>query len=212
MQAAHVQRKMPLPECGSIDQAMLLELTDSYLKSLIFETTGKLGPEVDSSAPFAELGIDSFYVLKIIRRLEADFGRLPKTLLFENFTIQDLANYFVSKHQQTLAIKFAGNHNVSEKLTASSEATAPIPEESVAEAEAAAVAIVPAPAAPEVRGRSSLREPARSETKSRENRSRQRGEKERQLAHIPGLRVAARHSYNGNVTSGQLSFLLASLP
>ena len=107
MQAAHVQRTMPLPEEGNIDQATLLELTDSYLRSLISETTGKLGPAVDSSAPFAELGIDSFYVLKIIRRLEEDFGRLPKTLLFENFTIQDLANYFVSKHQQTLAIKFA---------------------------------------------------------------------------------------------------------
>jgi len=107
MEAAHVQRTMPLPEGGNIDQAMLLELTDSYLRSLISETTGKLGPAIDSSAPFAELGIDSFYVLKIIRRLEEDFGRLPKTLLFENFTIQDLANYFVSKHQQTLTIKFA---------------------------------------------------------------------------------------------------------
>jgi len=70
MEAAHVQRTMPLPEEGSIDQAMLLELTDSYLRSLIFETTGKLGPTIDSSAPFAELGIDSSYVLKIISRLE----------------------------------------------------------------------------------------------------------------------------------------------
>src|ERR1041385_2933567 len=107
MQAAQVQRTMPLLERGSIDQAMLLELTDSYLRSLILETTGKPGLVIDSSAPFAELGIDSFYVLKIIRRLEADFGRLPKTLLFENFTIQDLANYFVNKHQQTLADKCA---------------------------------------------------------------------------------------------------------
>ena len=130
MQAAHVQRTMPLPEGGSIDQATLLELTDSYLRSLISETTGKLGPAIDSSAPFAELGIDSFYVLKIIRRLEADFGTLPKTLLFENFTIQDLANYFVSKHQQTLAIKFAPKHQVWEKGTGASEAVAPIPQES----------------------------------------------------------------------------------
>src|ERR1041385_3706406 len=107
MQAAQVQRTMPLLERGSIDQPMLLELTDSYLRSLILETTGKPGLVIDSSAPFAELGIDSFYVLKIIRRLEEDFGRLPKTLLFENFTIQDLANYFVNKHQQTLAAKFA---------------------------------------------------------------------------------------------------------
>ena len=43
MQAAQVQRTMPLPERGSIDQPMLLELTDSYLRSLILETTGKPG-------------------------------------------------------------------------------------------------------------------------------------------------------------------------
>ncbi|HET8887713.1 MAG TPA: SDR family NAD(P)-dependent oxidoreductase, partial [Candidatus Angelobacter sp.] len=58
-------------------------------------------------APFGELGIDSFYVLKIIRRLEADFGTLPKSLLFEHFTISDLANYFACKHEQTLTAKFA---------------------------------------------------------------------------------------------------------
>src|ERR1051325_5820511 len=211
MQAAHVQKTMPLPECGSIDSEMLLDLTDSYLRSLILETTGKLNRAIDSSAPFAELGIDSFYVLKIIRRLEADFGTLPKTLLFENFTIQDLANYFVSKHQQTLAMKFAGNHKVSEKVTASSEGTAAIPDESVAEAEAAVVAI--APPSRDVRQRSSLREPGRSETRSRESRSResrspqrssQRDDNERQLARRDIAIVGMAGRYPGARNVGEL--------
>ena len=89
-----------------IYQEQLRDLTESYLKSLVCEVSGSLGSSFDLAAPFAELGIDSFRVLKIIRRLEADFGRLPKSLLFENFTINDLAGYFVRKHEQTLTAMF----------------------------------------------------------------------------------------------------------
>src|SRR6267142_2312406 len=91
-----------------IYEELLRDLTAGYLKSLISEVSGSLGPDFDPFAPFGELGIDSFYVLKIIKRLEDDFGRLPKSLLFENFNISDLANYFVSRHQQVLTAKFAG--------------------------------------------------------------------------------------------------------
>src|SRR5580765_6957 len=90
-----------------IHEEVLQDLTESYLKSLIAETSGALSSKFDSLAPFGELGIDSFYVLKIIRRLEEDFGTLPKSLLFEKFNISDLAGYFVSKHEQTLAAKFS---------------------------------------------------------------------------------------------------------
>src|SRR5262245_47664990 len=90
-----------------MNQELLRDLTESYLKSLISEVSGSLSSDFDSSAPFGELGIDSFYVLKIIKRLEADFGRLPKSLLFENFNIRDLAKYFVSNHEQKLSHKFA---------------------------------------------------------------------------------------------------------
>src|SRR5215475_4086681 len=88
-------------------QDALPDLTEAYLKSLISEATGSPSSEFDSFAPFGELGVDSFHVLKIIRKLEADFGTLPKSLLFENFTISDLVNYFVAKHEQTLSAKFA---------------------------------------------------------------------------------------------------------
>src|SRR2546425_10350509 len=88
-------------------QELLQDLTESYLKSLISDVSGFLSSDFDSSAPFGEIGIDSFYVLKIIKRLEADFGTLPKSLLFENFNITDLAKYFVTKHAQKLSARFA---------------------------------------------------------------------------------------------------------
>lgn len=91
-----------------IDQDRLSAFTETYLKSLISEATGSVGAEFDSFAPFGELGIDSFRVLKIVKALEADFGTLPKTLLFENFNINDLARYFVEQHAATISAKLAG--------------------------------------------------------------------------------------------------------
>lgn len=86
------------------DQDLLQDLAESYLKSLISKTTDSLDldNDFDSFAPFGELGIDSFFVLKIVKSLESDFGKLSKTLLFENFNIHDLAAYFVKNHSSTL--------------------------------------------------------------------------------------------------------------
>jgi acyl transferase domain-containing protein/tryptophanase/acyl carrier protein len=91
-----------------VDQELLVDLTESYLKSVISEAAGSLSPDFNSHAAFGELGVNSFQVLKIIKALETDFGKLPKSLLFENFTIHDLANYFVAEHATVLSAKFEG--------------------------------------------------------------------------------------------------------
>jgi len=90
-----------------IYQEQLRDLTEAYLKSLVAEASDSLTGDFDSSAPFGELGINSFYVLKIIKKLEVDFGTLSKSLLFEKFTIDDLAEYFVAQHEPALSRKFA---------------------------------------------------------------------------------------------------------
>ncbi len=88
-----------------LNQEMLLERAEAYLKSLFSETLESLGSDFDSATPFGELGIDSFRVLKLIKALEADFGTLPKTLLFEAFNVDALTQYFVDKHEATLRAK-----------------------------------------------------------------------------------------------------------
>lgn len=77
-------------------------LTESYLKSLIASLCNVEEASLDSDMPFTEMGIDSFYVLKLVKQLEQDFGALPKTLLFEYFNIQDLAGFFVEQHSEKL--------------------------------------------------------------------------------------------------------------
>lgn len=89
------------------DTERLKGLAETYLKSRISQVCEVGAGSLDSSAPFAELGIDSFRALKIVKQLEEDFGTLPKTLLFENFNITDLSNYLASKYGQ-LCAKLAG--------------------------------------------------------------------------------------------------------
>jgi len=89
-------------------QEKLQGLTETYLLSLIAEALGSVIDESKLSVPFQELGIDSFRILQIIKKLEADFGTLPKTLLFENFNVLDLTRYFLEKHPQILEKKFTG--------------------------------------------------------------------------------------------------------
>jgi polyketide synthase PksN len=90
-----------------LDTEQLLELTERYLKDLVANTAASLSADFDAAAPFGELGIDSFRILKITKTLEADFGRLPKTLLFENFNIEALTRYFLDKHEQALRARFS---------------------------------------------------------------------------------------------------------
>ena len=94
-----------------VPQEHLRDVTESYLKSVIAETAGTPGLDIDAHAAFGEMGIDSFHVLKIVKRLEADFGRLPKSLLFENFRVSDLAGYFMTSHAQTVSAKFGARGN-----------------------------------------------------------------------------------------------------
>lgn len=77
-------------------------LTESYLKSIIAQSCQIDASNLDVATPFTEMGIDSFYVLKLVKQLEQSFGTLPKTLLFEYFNIQDLAGYFIAQHPQQL--------------------------------------------------------------------------------------------------------------
>jgi polyketide synthase PksN len=90
-----------------MDQELLHDLTESYLKPVISGVADSLRPDFDSFGAFGELGINSFQVLKIIKKLEHDFGTLPKSLLFEAFNVHDLATYFTKHHEATLRALFA---------------------------------------------------------------------------------------------------------
>ncbi len=68
------------------DRDRLFEFARTYLKSLIAESAGSIDADFDPATPFGDLGIDSFRVLRIVKSLEKDFGRLPKPYFSRTFT------------------------------------------------------------------------------------------------------------------------------
>ncbi|KAB8061482.1 SDR family NAD(P)-dependent oxidoreductase [Janthinobacterium sp. FT14W] len=95
---------------GQMNHAEYLqEWAESYLTTLIADTVDEARSKPDRDRPFAESGIDSFRVLKIIKRLEEVFGRLPKTLLFENINIAELAAYFAQHHAATITANMSAD-------------------------------------------------------------------------------------------------------
>lgn len=125
-----------------MDHDSLLGRTEDYLKSLIREAADE-DLVFDAETPFGELGVNSFLVLKILKRLEEDFGTLPKTLLFENFNVRDLARYFVKSHADALMRKFADGSTPAPALSAPLPAPTPA---AVAVAAPVAVDVEHAPA------------------------------------------------------------------
>lgn len=88
----------------SYDELVLLKSTEEYLQKLIGAEI-KLAPEqVGSRERFESFGIDSVIVSQINLELEKEFGALPKTLIYEYETIEELSGYLV-KHRAPTLIK-----------------------------------------------------------------------------------------------------------
>ena len=60
-----------------MDHESLQGHTESYLASLICEAADT-ALTFDPETPFGEIGVNSFLVLKILKRLEQDFGAIAK--------------------------------------------------------------------------------------------------------------------------------------
>ena len=76
-----------LPERGSADKTM------AVIKAVIAEEIGLEASDLAVSTSFADLGIDSLLTLNIMSKLEEVLGdELPKSLLTENETLDDIEN------------------------------------------------------------------------------------------------------------------------
>ncbi|MEU3838478.1 beta-ketoacyl synthase N-terminal-like domain-containing protein [Streptomyces sp. NPDC028635] len=67
------------------------------LRAVVAEATRAPLKDVTADRPFDDLGIDSLLAIRIVELLEADFGRLSKTLLFECRTVAELAEHLAEE-------------------------------------------------------------------------------------------------------------------
>ncbi|MGY0063722.1 SDR family NAD(P)-dependent oxidoreductase [Streptomyces sp. LZ34] len=86
----------------SASSAGLKEQMGAYLTRIISERTKSDADKIDPTDDFELFGIDSIIMMSLTRRMEEDFGELPKTLFFEYANIDELAAYFVANRAEDL--------------------------------------------------------------------------------------------------------------
>ena len=89
--------KTLISEAGQTD---LLKKTLQQIKCLLGEIISLEADRIDAGEPLETYGIDSVMVTQLNRKLSAVFGEIPKTLFYQYETLDDLADYFITKHTQ----------------------------------------------------------------------------------------------------------------
>jgi acyl transferase domain-containing protein/thioesterase domain-containing protein/2-polyprenyl-6-methoxyphenol hydroxylase-like FAD-dependent oxidoreductase/SAM-dependent methyltransferase len=87
-----------------------------WLKQLVASTLKMPTARIAAGARFESLGVDSILAVVLSDRLEEAFGPLPRTLVFEYQTIEQLTQYFATHHAARLR-----------ELTGAAEPPAPAP-------------------------------------------------------------------------------------
>ena len=94
------------PAESVVDRVLLLQTLVDYLKSIVADIIKAKPDDIRADQKFDVLGVDSLVAIKIIRQLEKNVGTLRKTLLFENFCINDLASYLLGEFFSIWCEKF----------------------------------------------------------------------------------------------------------
>ncbi len=76
--------------------------TRGKVRDFVIDTLVKVlkipASRLDAKTPFEKYGIDSIVQATLIQEMESSFGELPKTLLFEHSTIDELVDHLVAHH------------------------------------------------------------------------------------------------------------------
>lgn len=110
-------RKQFISDSPSVDEKQDMAPRPAATPELIQKTVFFLMEEIakiikipveslDPKTDFEAYGLDSVIISRFNERMEACFGALPKTILYEYQNVQDLARYFTDNHSAKLAAHF----------------------------------------------------------------------------------------------------------
>lgn len=85
----------------------------TYLKNVFAEIVRIKIEKIDETEYLDVYGLDSIVIMSLTRRLEKDFGELPKTIFFEYETLEEVADYFEKNYEETLYQLLTGTDKTS---------------------------------------------------------------------------------------------------
>ncbi|XXT21477.1 SDR family NAD(P)-dependent oxidoreductase [Sorangium sp. So ce429] len=92
-------------EAAAPEGADLRQGAVRYLKRLLATALKMPTDRIDPAADLEQYGFDSILALRMVSELEAIFGPLPKTLMFQYPNIDALADHFLASHGDALRSK-----------------------------------------------------------------------------------------------------------
>ncbi|MDT0268346.1 SDR family NAD(P)-dependent oxidoreductase [Streptomyces sp. DSM 44915] len=105
--ASSAPTAVPAPVVAAGSGVALRSAVVAYLTRVISERTKSDAGKIDSGDEFETFGIDSIMMMSLTRRMEEDFGELPKTLFFEYASIDELADHLVRERADDVRRLFA---------------------------------------------------------------------------------------------------------
>lgn len=85
-----------------VDAKELKEKTETFIKEIFKELLKLPLEKIDSTVTFQDYGVDSIFISRFNYQLEQSFENLPKTMLFEVHTIQELVDFLMENHKASL--------------------------------------------------------------------------------------------------------------
>ncbi|MBD0742360.1 SDR family NAD(P)-dependent oxidoreductase [Streptomyces sp. CBMA152] len=102
-----VVAEVTVAESRAVDDRTLTARTVRFLKEALGRLTGLAAGEIEEDELLGAYGMDSILATELTAGLEATFGPLSKTLLFEYHTLAELGGYFLARHRAVLEALFA---------------------------------------------------------------------------------------------------------
>ncbi|MFD9561266.1 SDR family NAD(P)-dependent oxidoreductase [Streptomyces sp. NPDC059994] len=102
-----VVAEVTVAQSRAVDDRTLTDRAVRFLKEALGRLTGLAVGEIEEDELLGAYGMDSILATELTAGLEATFGPLSKTLLFEYHTLAELSGYFVTRHRAVLEALFA---------------------------------------------------------------------------------------------------------
>ncbi|PKM96398.1 MAG: hypothetical protein CVU84_01405 [Firmicutes bacterium HGW-Firmicutes-1] len=102
---SHTIENLSNTNLSSRQDELLFKKSEIFFKELLSNEIKLPVAKIISAQPFEIYGIDSVMIMSLNKEFENNFGELPKTLLFEYKSIEELTNYFMNHHKERLIEK-----------------------------------------------------------------------------------------------------------
>lgn len=98
-----------------IENEGLKDVAINYLKDILSKDLKIPVEMIDDDTILEEFGLDSIEIISLTKQMESIFGILPKTLFYEYGSLEELADFFVKKHEPKLKKMMSGSSEVQEE-------------------------------------------------------------------------------------------------